>query len=377
MELKIGVRCDIGPFRKENQDGFLVSDFQARWSEPSGAVRTFQAGPRGVLLAVADGMGGHKGGREAADLALSTLLASMQFERGRPPLETLQAAVESANAALHERGQREAELADMGTTLTVAWACEGVLYVAQVGDSRAYLLRGGRLERLTTDHSAVEKIFPDAPPERRNILAQSVCARYLGLIVELSRVPLREGDVVLLCSDGLHGVVSDDGLRDALGAADADRAASELLRTAVRGDTKDNVTALVARVSGGLPPPAGSTLERVVDVEWDADAGRLVRVPRAPLVERPASEKAAIFALRAALLATCAGLGIILAPRALRVLAPGEAPPQAAPPPPPAPEAPRPEPPRPRPRPASRPKPVPAVDRSTATVPPPEPAPRP
>jgi protein phosphatase len=244
--VRAGVATDIGRIREKNEDSYL-SD------EP--------------LFAVADGMGGHKGGEVASQLALETLEAERTADLGQR--------VRDANAAVFERSQTDSSVQGMGTTVT-AVVVEGTSALfAHVGDSRAYLLRGGDLRQLTEDHTLVARMVrsgeitaaeADVHPHR------SVLTRALGtepdVVVDEFDVALTDGDRLLLCSDGLTGMVTEEQIVAILSAApDPQDAADRLVRAANRAGGVDNITVVVIDIEAEPgedtdAPPAGRAAPR-------------------------------------------------------------------------------------------------------------------
>lgn len=240
MRLRVGARTDVGRVRKGNEDSYTAS-------EP--------------LFAVADGMGGHQGGEVASSLALEVI------GKGDGTLEEL---VREANDAVYRRAAQDPGLAGMGTTLTVLRADDEVLRLAHVGDSRAYLLRAGKLQRLTKDHTVVERLVDEGrlTPEEAEIHPQrSILTRALGvdeaLQVDQESIEPRAGDRLLLCSDGLTGMVDEDRIARILTEnADPQAAADALVAAANEAGGQDNVTAVVIDVldgKGGTGPKTAPT----------------------------------------------------------------------------------------------------------------------
>ncbi|BDP40674.1 hypothetical protein DAETH_06430 [Deinococcus aetherius] len=241
--LSSGLLTDVGRQRDVNQDAALALDL-----------------PGGGLFAVADGMGGHAAGELAANLALDTLGQRYLGGRGQPP-ERLAEAVQAANLAVlrHAVG----EYVGMGTTLLAVLVDRGAAIVAHVGDSRAYLLRGGELHRLTDDHSWVAeqlRLGHLTEEEARDHQWRSVVNNALGgeerVRLELFGLPLRAGDRLLLCSDGLSGVLTDAELLDLLARPLASDGTARLLVDAANdAGGPDNITAVVVDVQrpGRLP----------------------------------------------------------------------------------------------------------------------------
>jgi serine/threonine protein phosphatase PrpC len=186
--------------REENQDCFGVFDF-----------------PDYTLAIVCDGMGGHVGGAHASTLAVRTIHDTMRELAGRPVEQALEEAISRTNVVIHEASRKNHRLNGMGTTVVAAVLTRDTLYLAHVGDSRAYLVRRGQVQQLTRDHTMVN-LFVDAellsPEDAATHPEAHVLSRSLGVErqvdVELSDpIPLLAGDVVFLCSDGVHGIVTD------------------------------------------------------------------------------------------------------------------------------------------------------------------------
>lgn len=219
--------------------------------------------PQGGLFAVADGMGGHAAGELAANLALDALRQCYLARRSAPPTR-LAEAVQAANVAVlrHAVG----EYVGMGTTLIAVLIDRGGLIVAHVGDSRAYLLRGGGLHRLTEDHSWVSeqvRLGHLTEQEAHDHQWRSVVSNALGgeerVRLELFGLRLHAGDRVLLCSDGLSSVVSDQTLLELLSRPLAPQAAARhLIDAANDAGGPDNITALVIDVHQTLQLPTYS-----------------------------------------------------------------------------------------------------------------------
>lgn len=209
------------------------------------------------LLVVADGMGGHNSGEVASRLAVEAVVGCVRGRRegrasGNPALE---GCVQEANALIYERARAFARDKGMGTTVVAVLLGRDSAAVAHVGDSRLYLLRGGRLETLTEDHSlAMEQMRRGAlaPEAVEDSGLQNILTRALGtqprVVVDAREQPLLPGDALLLCTDGLNKMLSDDRIAALLGRApDASSACDGLVEEARRAGGVDNVTVAVAR----------------------------------------------------------------------------------------------------------------------------------
>ncbi len=235
---------DVGRRRASNEDDFLVE-------------------PDFGLYAVADGMGGHAAGEVASRLAIESLETFFR-KNGRPsgdPLlaaQRLKEAVATANRSIWEAIAGHDERRGMGTTLAAVLQIGKQWVVGHVGDSRVYLLRDGRLARLTSDHSWVNEqvrlgFLTDEAAQRhpmRNIVTRALGSRE-DVVVDIALEPLREGDVLLLCSDGLNTMVPDETIRDILSrhSIDPGSACRALVDEANRRGGEDNITVIVAAAS--------------------------------------------------------------------------------------------------------------------------------
>ena len=190
-------KTDKGLVRKENEDAFCIEKDLG-------------------LLAIADGMGGHASGEVASKMAIEILKESLKKE-GQPPPGRLSSGVKLANRTIYEAAQSQSQLNGMGTTLTALQLDGNRLSIAHVGDSRAYLIRGGVIEQITDDHTIVSEQVARgmttkeeaARPDMRNILS-----RALGVAsevdVDAEELTVSEGDQLVLCSDGLSELISED-----------------------------------------------------------------------------------------------------------------------------------------------------------------------
>lgn len=233
LVLRYAARSDRGLVRQNNQDSVY-------------------AGPR--LLALADGMGGHAAGEVASKVVIQALAQLDDQDPGGDLLGELGEAIEQGNAAISELVGDDPDLDGMGTTLTAVLFAGNRLALAHVGDSRAYLFRGGALAQITHDDTFVQSLIDDgriSPAEAANHPQRSLLLKALtGREVEPSLAvrESRAGDRYLLCSDGLSGVVSDETMGEALRIEDPQQCADRLIELALRGGGPDNVTVIVADV---------------------------------------------------------------------------------------------------------------------------------
>lgn len=206
------------------------------------------------MFVVADGMGGARAGEVASKLATEA------FEQSLPgpgsPEERLAQRAREANRLIHERSRAEHERAGMGTTLTAAYLQDAQLAIAHVGDSRAYLFRDGSLGRLTKDHTLVGALVDEGKLTEEQAAdhpQRSIITRALGpeasVEIDTWSYPVRAGDVLLLCSDGLTSMISDERIAEILSATEGlERAADELIRAGNEAGGRDNITVVLTRL---------------------------------------------------------------------------------------------------------------------------------
>ncbi len=229
-----GSRTDIGCLRDHNEDSLVVTP---------------------PLFAVADGMGGHAAGEVASEIAVRVL---SELAPEHPDVEALGRAIEEANRAVIQAAREGRGRQGMGTTMTAAMLEGERLVIAQVGDSRAYLLHQGKLQQLPRDHSLMADMIEAGqltPEEARTHPQRSVITRALGsdahLHPDIYEINVETGDRLLICSDGLSGMIFDDQIENTLRRVqDPQRCASQLVNEAIAAGGHDNVTVIVADVTG-------------------------------------------------------------------------------------------------------------------------------
>ena len=249
MRLKVGAATSIGLVRSTNEDAY------------------FADADRGLFV-VCDGMGGEAAGEVASRMAVDTIASCLENGAAaaaadrdgyRPRTRQLEHAVHDANRAIYDRAQSHGENAGMGTTMVGAWFDDGVLSVAHVGDSRAYLCTSANFEGITIDHSLVEAQVQAGVIDREQSLHsqhQNILLRALGrepsVEVTLTEVPVSTGDRLLLCSDGLTRMVRDEQLARALQryAGDPQQACDHLIEAANANGGPDNITVVVVEFLG-------------------------------------------------------------------------------------------------------------------------------
>jgi len=259
-------KTDVGRTRDHNEDCFVVADLSSQQASLQPEVREHHVGPRGTLFVVADGMGGAAAGEVASAMATDAIyqhmLAHWTQDEDQGPQQfafRLKEAVEVANAKIHQYAQDHPDLRGMGTTTTAVGVLGDQLYLTQVGDSRAYLVRNGEGVQLTKDQSLMQRLVDAGElteeeaekSERRNIILQA-----LGpdpkVRVDLTNQQIREGDAVVLCSDGLSGQISRDEIAEVVAQDDQDlmQICGRLIEVANDRGGPDNITVVVARFGG-------------------------------------------------------------------------------------------------------------------------------
>jgi protein phosphatase len=240
MRVRIGDRSDIGLRREVNQDQYGSSE-----------------GAHGILLVVCDGMGGHSAGEVASQIAVTTILDTISADHA--PEEALRTAFTAANAQVYAAGH-----GSMGTTGVAALLRRNMLYVANVGDSRAYLVRQGRIEQISHDHSFVSDQVAAGlmtPEQARHSNIRNIITRALGHLpdveVDIFSLPLRAGDTVILSSDGMHGLIDDDEIAEISAILPPAEAVERLVATANERGGIDNITVMIAQVDEVDPPAPG------------------------------------------------------------------------------------------------------------------------
>jgi PPM family protein phosphatase len=267
-------KTDLGRSREHNEDTFLVADLSTGNASLQPDVRNHEVGPRGSLFMVADGMGGAAAGELASAMAADLIYRHMATAWASDPADSadqfayrMREAVELANSQIYSYAREHPEVRGMGTTVTAAGVFESDLYLTQIGDSRAYLIRGTDAVQLTKDQSLMQRLVDAGEltqdeaeqSERRNIILQA-----LGpdprVKVDLTHQPIRRGDTLILCSDGLSGLVK----REEFGTMarehqDLSSLCSALINLANSRGGPDNITVVAVRFDGeGLDEAHGS-----------------------------------------------------------------------------------------------------------------------
>jgi serine/threonine protein phosphatase PrpC len=262
-------RTDTGRKRRRNEDAYVS---------------------RPPLFAVADGIGGARAGEVASSLAAAAVKAAREGGSGR---ERVTALIQEANRRIYERASEDADVAGMGTTMTVALVEDSTVTFGHVGDSRAYILREGSLEQLTDDHSLVAELVRGgklSPEEAEHHPQRSVITRALGadpdVDVDTFIVETESGDIFLLCSDGLTDMVGDAEIVEVLTRRKSlDDAAKELIKLANKAGGEDNITIVAFELTD---EPEERTVEQTRQLPAGGDEeDTLDELDAVPVVEAP------------------------------------------------------------------------------------------
>lgn len=263
---------DVGRTREHNEDAFVVADLgRGNQLDFDGPVQQ-RLGSHGLLFMVADGMGGAAAGELASATAVDVVLRYLRehwstLDDNSPDrfVERLEGATQTANGVIYRYAAEHTELRGMGTTATIGGLLGDTLYLAQVGDSRAYLVREGEVRQLTKDQSLIQKLVEAGEitaeeaelSERRNIILQALGPE-ANIKIDLTHQKIRRGDTLLLCSDGLSGIVKADEIgRAAREAPDLPSLCKRLVSLANELGGPDNITVVAARFDGaGLKRPS-------------------------------------------------------------------------------------------------------------------------
>jgi len=272
MLVELHAKSDVGRVRRGNEDNFLLLDLatQRAWTGTDGAenpeeMRKIEIGDEGLVLVVSDGMGGALAGDVASRMAIDSVREVLIGNDGKgcdpdsSLVDCLKHATLQANRAIHYKSLEDSRCSGMGATLTGAALRHDKLDLIQVGDSRAYVLRGDQIRLATKDQSLVQQLVDVgqiSEEEAETHMFRNVILQALGAQTELTpataRIQLRAGDVLLLCSDGLSGKLRNEEIRKIVADSGEDLAGacSALVAEANDRGGEDNITVVLARVSG-------------------------------------------------------------------------------------------------------------------------------
>lgn len=227
----VAAKTHVGIVRASNQDALLLGD---------------------GFYGVADGMGGHKGGEVASGLAVEWMEGLLKA--APPSLETLETAIQKVNTDLFAKQEADASLTGMGTTLTVLWSNDNQMHIGHVGDSRAYLLRDGKLAQVTKDHSVVGEMMRQGLLTKekarvhpyRNVITRAV-GTAPDIEVDIFTLEKAPGDLWLICSDGLNTMLEDEEIAVHLAQEQLETALENLLEAALAKGGRDNISIVLLR----------------------------------------------------------------------------------------------------------------------------------
>lgn len=238
MRITSCAATDRGKMREHNEDAFKVAE-------------------KGEFFIVADGMGGHRAGEVASQMACDLIATALDHTTGSPAPQRLESALTFANERLFDHQLHHEQCRGMGTTLTALLIEEATGYIAQVGDSRAYLYRAGDLSQITRDHSLVAELVRSGElgaEEAFDHPQKNVLTKALGtdpqIKIDLFELELQDGDLILLCTDGLTNMIEDLALAGLLSAGIGDNLCEELIRRANQSGGRDNITVVLVKVEG-------------------------------------------------------------------------------------------------------------------------------
>jgi serine/threonine protein phosphatase PrpC len=288
IRIRLFGRTDVGQVREHNEDNFIVADLTRASRGLMEADRNQIVGERGSLLGVCDGMGGAAAGEVASQLAVDIIYQKMMA--GDPPKNhdeiaaRLVHAIEAAGVRIFTEAKLDRTRRGMGTTSTIAALIDDHLFLGQIGDSRAYILRGERLVQVTRDQSLVNQLIEAGQlteEEAETFEHNNIILQALGTAdtvqVDLTFVRLYRGDTLLLCSDGLSGMVRNEEIREIMRSVDDPLEACKLLTDrANQAGGHDNITVVVAKFDGaGLED---ATEDDIIDLRY-----RKYHLPEPPL----------------------------------------------------------------------------------------------
>jgi len=270
--VRVAGLTDVGRTREHNEDSFVVADLTTGTTIAQPDSATLPAGSKGSLFMVADGMGGAAAGEIASAMAVDIVLGEMRTNwiaadhaEAESFVRAIKQATKAANAQINAFATQHPEYRGMGTTATIVGLLGDTLYLAQVGDSRAYIVRAGVTRQITKDQSLMQKLIEAGEmteeeaehSERRNIILQALGPE-ANIKVDLTHQKIRRGDTLVLCSDGLSGQVNKDQIAEIVRREpDLMRASHRLIDLANEAGGPDNITVIVARFEGpGLTPAA-------------------------------------------------------------------------------------------------------------------------
>lgn len=274
-------RTDVGKLREHNEDTFMVADLSTGQRNLKPEVRRHRVGSRGTIFVVCDGMGGAAAGEMASQMAVDTIYS--ELIKAAEPTDLQKFAADSAraiclaNERIFKVAKRDASRMGMGTTCSLAAVIDGFLLAAQIGDSRVYIVRGDRIIQVTKDQSLLNQLLDTGQIEEKdipNFEHSNVILQALGVVERVKPVftfvELCRGDIVLVCSDGLAGPLSDKKILEVVESSSSDlvELCKSLTKKANEAGGPDNITVVAAEVRGaGLLPPGRDLLVHPYEIQ--------------------------------------------------------------------------------------------------------------
>lgn len=265
-DISVFAQTDVGKVRKGNEDSFFVVDTTSEKSASLSEVRQYNLNEGNKFFMVADGMGGPAAGEVASLLAVNTVLKEMTSKAASAESEFVQIlddSLQKANTAILEKASGNSEMRGMGTTATLAGISNNKLFIGQVGDSRAYIVRNDTIAQVTKDQSFVSQLvalgtITEEEAEKhpqKNVILQAL-GSHASMQVAATSIELCQNDYLLLCSDGLSGLVKDEEMKSIVqSSADLESACKELIDLANKRGGHDNITVVIAHFPGKVFPP--------------------------------------------------------------------------------------------------------------------------
>lgn len=308
ISVSVFAKTDTGLQRSGNEDAFLVADLTTGRSGLGPEMSTHNIGERGSLMIVSDGMGGAAGGEIASNLAVKTIREKLQsLNPGLNITDQLSEAIDSANKTIWDFAVANSQFAGMGATITAVLVNKTVAFIAHVGDSRAYLIRGDQIKQLTKDQSYVQWLIDAGviKPEQAGSIPQNVIMQALGanptVQPELIAVDLSQGDCLLLCSDGLSNKVDEAEIKQqVITAPSLTLACKQLVSLANDRGGEDNITVVIARFDG-------NALHSAADSNSITGSFKVLKQPSRDYGNTTASDEAAPLSTEAAAIAPAPG----------------------------------------------------------------------
>jgi len=260
VEVSVSARTDTGMVRDGNEDAFMIADLTSGNLGLGPDMKTHKIGARGSLLVVSDGMGGAAAGEVASEIAVKSVReALMQVPADLDVCDQLKTATQKANAEIWNYAEQNPQYKGMGATLTAVLIQQAKAYIAQIGDSRAYLVRGDSIKQLTKDQSFVQSLIDSGAisADQADSFPQNIITQALGirndLEVAISSVELVQDDTLIVCSDGLSQKVKDaDMVNLVQQTTDLTALCRNLVALANERGGEDNITVIAAKFAGEL-----------------------------------------------------------------------------------------------------------------------------